>query len=95
MIERGKSSAVLRLMIVNGKVYMEKSYEPYQTRDLFTLWGILQLLRFYPRMLLDLDLLSFTGDKIMIRKREYEGPNSTSPSPLFQHCREEEALDIG
>ncbi|WRX17615.1 Glycosyl transferase CAP10 domain - like 6 [Theobroma cacao] len=72
MIERGKSSAVLRLMIVNGKVYMEKSYEPYQTRDLFTLWGILQLLRFYPRMLLDLDLLSFTGDKIMIRKREAE-----------------------
>ncbi|EOY21192.1 Uncharacterized protein TCM_012575 [Theobroma cacao] len=45
MIERGKSSAVLRLVIVNGKVYMEKSYEPYQTRDLFTLWGILQLLR--------------------------------------------------
>ncbi|WRX10199.1 Glycosyl transferase CAP10 domain - like 3 [Theobroma cacao] len=94
MIERGKLSAELRLVIVNSELFMEKFGKPYQTRDLFTLWGILQLLQFYPGMLPDLDLLLFTGDETMIKKMDYQEPNSTSPPPLFHYCGEEDALDI-
>ncbi|XP_021280575.1 O-glucosyltransferase rumi homolog isoform X1 [Herrania umbratica] len=94
MIERGKSSAELRLVIVKGELYMEKSGHPFQTRDLFTIWGILQLLRFYPGKLPDLDLLFYTGDSTKIKKKDYQGPNARSPPPLFHYCGEEKALDI-
>ncbi|KAL1142418.1 hypothetical protein V6Z11_A11G096000 [Gossypium hirsutum] len=57
MIERGKRSADFRLFIVNGEAYVEKYNKPYQTRDVFTIWGILQLLRLYPGKVPDLDLL--------------------------------------
>ncbi|WRX29208.1 Glycosyl transferase CAP10 domain - like 9 [Theobroma cacao] len=94
MIERGKPSAKLRLVIVKGKVHKEKFGEPYEPRDLFMLWGILQLLRFYPGKLPKLDLLFFTGDKTRIKKTDYQGSNATSPPPLFHYCGEEEALNI-
>ncbi|EOY19393.1 Uncharacterized protein TCM_044490 [Theobroma cacao] len=65
---------------------MEKHDKPYETRDLFTIWGILQLLRFYTRKLLDLDLLFSIGDSIRIRKGNYQRPNATSPLPLVHYC---------
>ncbi|EOY13656.1 Uncharacterized protein TCM_032285 [Theobroma cacao] len=94
MIERGKSSAELRLVIVKGEVCMEMFGEPYETKDLFTLYGTLQLLRFYPGKVPNLDLFVLTGDKKRIKKTDYPGPNATSPPPLFHYCGEEEALDI-
>ncbi|MFQ6633333.1 hypothetical protein Gotur_012386 [Gossypium turneri] len=94
MIERGKPSADFRLVIVNGKAYVEKYNKPYQTRDVFTIWGILQLLRLYPGKVPDLDLLFYSGDKTMIMKRDYKGLNATSPPPTFHYCGEKAALDI-
>ncbi|KAA3475285.1 O-glucosyltransferase rumi-like protein [Gossypium australe] len=94
MIERGKPSADFRLVIVNGKAYVEKYKKPYQTRDVFTIWGILQLLRLYPGKVPDLDLLFYSGDKTMITKRDYKGLNATSPPPVFHYCGEKAALDI-
>ncbi|KAG4119629.1 hypothetical protein ERO13_D11G091900v2 [Gossypium hirsutum] len=94
MIERGKPSADFRLVIVNGKAYVEKYNKPYQTRDVFTIWGILQLLRLYPGKVPDLDLLFYSGDKTMIMKRDYKGLNATSPPPAFHYCGEKAALDI-
>ncbi|XVF33359.1 hypothetical protein REPUB_Repub17cG0161700 [Reevesia pubescens] len=94
MIERGKPSAHFRLVIVKGKAYVEKYYPPYQTRDVFTIWGILQLLRLYPGKIPDLDLVFYSGDKTMIMKEDYQGPNATSPPPVFHYCGEEKSLDI-
>ncbi|KAE8703685.1 Downstream target of A 2 [Hibiscus syriacus] len=94
MIERGKPSAHFRIVIVGGNVYVEKYSKPFQTRDLFTKWGILQLLRLYPGKVPDLDLLFFSGDKTQIMKRDYHGPNATFPPPVFHYCGSEEALDI-
>ncbi|XVF73224.1 hypothetical protein PTKIN_Ptkin12aG0184300 [Pterospermum kingtungense] len=94
MIERGKGSAHFRLVIIQGKAYVEKYNKPYQTRDVFTIWGILQLLRLYPGKVLDLDLLFYSGDKTVVMKRDYQGPNATSPPPVFHYCGESKALDI-
>ncbi|KAK8509621.1 hypothetical protein V6N12_001706 [Hibiscus sabdariffa] len=94
MIERGKSSAHFRLVIVGGNVYVEKYSRPFQSRDLFTKWGILQLLRLYTGKVPDLDLLFFSGDRAKIMKRDYQGPNATLAPPVFRYCGSEEALDI-
>ncbi|GJP78918.1 hypothetical protein CLOP_g9179, partial [Closterium sp. NIES-67] len=40
--------ASFRVLIVKGELFVEHYAECYQTRALFTLWGILQLLRRYP-----------------------------------------------
>ena len=41
MVERGKNVSHFRLVIVNGKAYVVKYDKVYQTRDVFTIWGIL------------------------------------------------------
>ncbi|KAK8565828.1 hypothetical protein V6N13_020906 [Hibiscus sabdariffa] len=94
MIERGIPSADFRLVIVNGNVYVERYRPSFQTRDLFTIWGILQLLKLYPGKVPDLELLFYCGDNTVIMKRDYEGPSAASPPPVFHYCGEKAALDI-
>ncbi|KAL2892244.1 KDEL motif-containing protein 2, partial [Bienertia sinuspersici] len=57
MVESLKKSAHFRLVIVNGTAYVKQYSKAFQTRDVFTLWGILQLLKLYPGRLPDLDLM--------------------------------------
>ncbi|MBA0769310.1 hypothetical protein Gotri_018056 [Gossypium trilobum] len=94
MIERGKPSADFRLVIVNGTAYVERYRMSYQTRDVFTIWGILQLLRLYPGKVPDLDLLFFCGDDTVIKKRNYKGRYAALAPPVFHYCGEKAALDI-
>ncbi|KAA3475284.1 protein O-glucosyltransferase 1-like [Gossypium australe] len=94
MIERRKPSADFRLVIVNEKAYVEKYNEPYQTRDVFTIWGILQLLRLYPGKVQDLDLLFFYGDDTVIKRRNSKGRYAALAPPVFHYCGEKTALDI-
>ncbi|KAL5718505.1 hypothetical protein ACHQM5_011401 [Ranunculus cassubicifolius] len=96
MLERARPTANFRLVILNGKVYVETYWRAFQTRDVFTLWGILQLLRMYPGKVPDLDLIFDCKDPPVIRSRDYKktGPNSTTPPPLFRYCGSEDTLDI-
>ena len=55
MLEGARRTAHFRLVIVDGKLYVEKYKKAIQTRDVFTLWGILQLLRMYPAKVHDLE----------------------------------------
>ncbi|KAH1199728.1 hypothetical protein GmHk_18G053016 [Glycine max] len=45
MMERGRNVSYFRLVIKQGKAYAEMYADSYETRDVFTIWGILQLLR--------------------------------------------------
>ncbi|OMO78737.1 Lipopolysaccharide-modifying protein [Corchorus capsularis] len=94
MIERGKPFAYFRLVVVEGKAYVEKYRKPYQTRDVFTIWGILQLLRLYPGKVPDLDLMFNCEDKSMILKRDYQGLNATSPPPVFHYSGNTDSLAL-
>ncbi|XVE77112.1 hypothetical protein DITRI_Ditri13aG0035900 [Diplodiscus trichospermus] len=94
MIRSGRRRAHFRLVIVKGKAYVERYSKPYQTRDVITIWGILQLLRLYPGKIPDLDLLFYSGDQTVIKKSDYRRPNARSPPPVFHYCSEEESLDI-
>ncbi|XP_059654226.1 uncharacterized protein LOC132300938 [Cornus florida] len=94
MLERSKTIADIRIVIVNGTVYIEKYREVYETRDVFTVWGVLQLLRLYPGKIPDLDLMFQCNDKPNIKKNDYRGVNATKTPPLFHYCGDESTLDI-
>ncbi|CAK9158952.1 unnamed protein product [Ilex paraguariensis] len=94
LVESGKSVADIRIVVVNGRVYMEKYRGVFQTRDVFTVWGILQLLRLYPGKLPDLDLMFGCGDRPVIRKRDYRGVNAGKAPPMFHYCGDESSLDL-
>ncbi|GMI95774.1 hypothetical protein like AT3G61270 [Hibiscus trionum] len=93
MIERAQRTAHFRLVIVNGKAYVEKYRNSIQTRDKFTLWGILQLLRLYPGRLPDLELMFDCDDRPVVGSRDYQGPDARPP-PLFRYCGDEWSMDI-
>ncbi|KAK4578304.1 hypothetical protein RGQ29_028429 [Quercus rubra] len=94
MVESGRVYANFRLVIVKGKAYVEKYKGAYQTRDVFTIWGILQLLRLYPGKVPDLELMFWCGDETVIKKRDHQGLKATSVPPVFNYCKDDETLDI-
>ncbi|KAB1222531.1 O-glucosyltransferase rumi [Morella rubra] len=94
MVEKAKRTAHFRLVVVDGKAYIEKYKKSIQTRDVFTIWGILQLLRRYPGRIPDLELMFDCNDLPVIRSRDYRGPNTTGPPPLFRYCGDRWTRDI-
>ena len=94
MVARAKRTATFRLVVVKGKAYVERYQKSFQTRDVFTLWGILQLLRRYPGRVPDLDLMFDCVDWPVVLSKAYSGPNATSPPPVFRYCGHDDSLDI-
>ncbi|WOG87349.1 hypothetical protein DCAR_0206573 [Daucus carota subsp. sativus] len=94
IVESGMHKASLRIIIVDGKLYMEKYKDVFQTRDVFTIWGILQLLKLYPGKIPDLDFMFQCGDTPVIPMRDYMGVNASSPPPLFHYCGDDSTLDL-
>lgn len=93
MVEAAKKFAYFRLTIVNGRMYVESYRKSFQTRDLFTIWGIAQLLKFYPQMVPDLDLMFNCEDRPVLKRAHYSDP-AKSPLPLFHYCGTEDSFDI-
>ncbi|KAJ7969965.1 O-glucosyltransferase rumi-like [Quillaja saponaria] len=94
MVERAKRTANFRLVILKGKAYVETFEKGFQTRDVFTLWGILQLLRRYPGKMPDLEMMFDCVDWPVVLKSQHSGPNATTPPPLFRYCGNDATLDI-
>ncbi|XP_065869749.1 uncharacterized protein [Euphorbia lathyris] len=94
MIERAKRTANFKLVIVNGKAYLEKYRKGFQTRDVFTVWGLLQLLRKYPGKVPDLELMFDCVDWPVVKSMDYSGPDALAPPPLFRYCGDDHTLDI-
>ncbi|KAM7276915.1 hypothetical protein ACFE04_018781 [Oxalis oulophora] len=93
MIERGKNYAHFRIVIVDGKLYVEQFKRAYQTRDVFTIWGFVQLLRFYPGKLPDVELVFGCEDRPFIHKRRYNN-NNMSPPPVFIYSGHKDAYGL-
>ncbi|KAH7853991.1 hypothetical protein Vadar_008893 [Vaccinium darrowii] len=94
MVERAKRTANFRLVVVDGRAYVERYRRAFQTRDVFTQWGILQLLRRYPGKIPDLDLMFDCVDWPVVKLVDYSGPNAMAPPPLFRYCGDDSTLDI-
>ena len=93
MVEGAANDANFRLVILDGRVHVEKYGESFQTRDLFTLWGIVQLIRWYPSKLPDLELMFNCDDMPVVASMDYSGPQDIPP-PLFRYCSNDWFLDI-
>lgn len=93
MVEKAKATANFKLIILDGKAYLETYEKSFQTRDVFTLWGILQLLRRYPGMVPDLEMMFDCVDWPVVLADTYNGPNA-GPPPLFRYCGNDATLDI-
>ena len=94
MIERAKRTANFKLIILKGNAYVETYQKAFQTRDVFTLCGILQLLRRFPGKVPDLELMFDCVDCPVVLSKSYSGPNTTAPPPLFRYCGDHNTLDI-
>ena len=94
MVDGARETANFKLVILKGKAYLETYRKAFQTRDVFTLWGILQLLRRYPGMLPDLELMFDCVDWPVVLAERYSGPNANAPPPLFRYCANDATFDI-
>ncbi|XP_015689367.1 O-glucosyltransferase rumi homolog [Oryza brachyantha] len=94
MLDRARATANFRLVVLRGRAYVERIAPAFQTRDLFTIWGILQLLRRYPGRVPDLELMFDCVDWPVVRADQYQGENATVMPPLFRYCGDNETLDV-
>ncbi|KAF8081579.1 hypothetical protein N665_0879s0034 [Sinapis alba] len=93
-LERANATANFRLAIIDGRIYVEKLREAFQTRDVFTIWGFVQLLRRYPGKIPDLELMFDCVDWPVVKAAEFAGVDALTPPPLFRYCGNNETLDI-
>lgn len=82
--------AAFRVVIVGGKLFVDWYYACVQSRAMFTVWSLLQLLRRYPGLVPDVDLMFDCMDKPSINKTEH----ASMPLPLFRYCTTKEHFDI-
>ncbi|XP_048329472.1 uncharacterized protein LOC107418578 isoform X1 [Ziziphus jujuba] len=90
MMHKAKKKAHFKLVIVDGIAYVERYDRAYQTRDLFTWWGIVQLLRKYPGKLPDLELVFNCHDRPVILSKY----NTVDPPTLFSFCGDDHTVDL-
>ncbi|CAN6249502.1 unnamed protein product [Urochloa humidicola] len=94
MLRRARLTATFRLVVLGGRAYVQRLRPAFQTRDLFTVWGVLQLLRRYPGRVPDLDLMFDTVDWPVVRAHLYRGKYAGVMPPLFRYCGDDRTLDI-
>ncbi|KAL5214609.1 hypothetical protein ABZP36_003761 [Zizania latifolia] len=94
MLARSRVTASFRLVVLGGRVFVQRFRPAFQTRDLFTIWGVLQLLRRYPGRVPDLDLMFDCVDWPVVRKHLYRGKHAAFMPPLFRYCGDDTTLNI-
>ncbi|CAL0314508.1 unnamed protein product [Lupinus luteus] len=97
MVERASTTAHFRLIVKKGKVYVEKYRKSIQTRDIFTIWGIMQLVKKYEGMVPDLELMFDCDDRPVVLASDYNDHDRnkiTGPPPLFRYCGDRWTHDI-
>uniref|UniRef100_A0A7N0TH08 Glycosyl transferase CAP10 domain-containing protein n=1 Tax=Kalanchoe fedtschenkoi TaxID=63787 RepID=A0A7N0TH08_KALFE len=87
---KAKKFAAFRVVIVDGRLYTEFYHDCFQTRAMFTIWGLLQLLKRYPGHIPDVDLMFDCMDKPFIERDKHRA----MPLPLFRYCTTPQHFDI-
>ncbi|KAM1494808.1 hypothetical protein ACFXTO_029602 [Malus domestica] len=89
-LETAKQHAAFRVVIVDGRLYVDLFWACVQSRAMFTIWGFLQLLARYPGRVPDVDIMFDCMDKPIINRTEHE----SMPLPLFRYCTDGDHFDI-
>ncbi|PWA50538.1 Lipopolysaccharide-modifying protein [Artemisia annua] len=85
-----KKFASLRVVIISGRLYVEYYYDCVQSRALFTVWGLLQLLKRYPGSIPDVDIMFDCMDRPIVDKKDH----TAMPLPIFRYCTTPDHFDI-
>lgn len=88
-LEKVKRHAAFRAIILNGMLYIDLYRRCFQTRALFTLWGLLLLLEKYKNRVPDVEFMFNCGDRPRARRA-----NNQPAIPLFSYCSNHEFYDI-
>ncbi|KAL0918846.1 hypothetical protein M5K25_010887 [Dendrobium thyrsiflorum] len=96
VLAEARKYAAMRVVILGGnRLYVDLYYSCVQSRAMFTVWGLLQLLRRYPGMVPDVDLFFDCMDRPAINRTEYDlAGTGEPPPPLFRYCTTKEHFDI-
>lgn len=86
--------AAFRVVIKDSKLYVDLRYACVQSRMLFTIWGLLQLVRRYPGLVPDVDMVFDCMDRPVVNRTLYAGHGAPIPPPVFRYCTTKEHLDI-
>lgn len=89
LLEKAKEAASFRVIIKGGRLFIEPYHECFQTRSLFTIWGLVQLLDYYPGLVPDVDLIFSCEDRPVIQKSA-----RGIPPPVFRYCSTKDFWDI-
>ncbi|XP_008791205.1 O-glucosyltransferase rumi homolog [Phoenix dactylifera] len=93
MVAEAGKHAAMRVVILDGRrLYVDLYYACVQSRAMFTIWGLLQLLRRYPGKVPDVDLMFDCMDRPAINRSDYQ--DGTPPPPLFRYCTTKDHFDI-
>ncbi|XP_028097398.1 uncharacterized protein LOC114297206 isoform X2 [Camellia sinensis] len=89
-VMEAKKYAAFHVVIVGGKLYVDYYFACVQSRAMFTVWGLLQLLRRYPGRVPDVDIMFDCMDKPSLNREEHQ----SRPLPLFRYCTTPNHFDI-
>lgn len=85
-----KDSAAYRVIVSEGALYVDFYYACVQNRMMFTVWGLLQLLKRYPGIVPDVDMMFDCMDRPVVNRTEH----AARPLPLFRYCTTSAHFDI-
>lgn len=91
LIESARKYASFRVIIVSGRLFLAPYHPCYQTRAFFTVWGLVQLLEFYPNLVPDVDLMFSCEDAPRVSRQEFK---KKTPPPVFRYCSTVDFFDI-
>ncbi|KAL5231749.1 hypothetical protein ABZP36_030525 [Zizania latifolia] len=98
LLNAAQRRASMRVTITGGgrRLHVELYYACVQSRALFTVWSLLQLMRRYPGRVPDVDLMFDCMDRPAINRTEHGNgdPAAPPPPPLFRYCTTRDHFDI-
>ncbi|XP_047042612.1 O-glucosyltransferase rumi-like [Lolium rigidum] len=96
LLESARARASMRVTITGGgtRLHVDLYYACVQSRALFTVWSLLQLMRRHPGRVPDVDLMFDCMDRPAINRTEHSGEGAPPPPPLFRYCTTRDHFDI-
>ncbi|XP_002982900.2 protein O-glucosyltransferase 1 [Selaginella moellendorffii] len=89
-LETARKHSAFRAIVRDGRLYVELYYRCFQTRMMFTIVGIMQLLQRFPGQIPDVDIFFNCQDRPQITKSAFD----EAPPPLFGYCSTKNHFDI-
>jgi hypothetical protein len=102
LLDAARQRASMRVTITGGgrRLHVDLYYACVQSRALFTVWSLLQLMRRHPGRVPDVDLMFDCMDRPAVNRTEHEAGDPASPPPppppppLFRYCTTRDHFDI-